>query len=305
MSQPAAASPLPAIGALTATAILWGSNHVAARAIHEAVPLASLIFWRWALALLVLVPIALPGMRREWPAIRLHLWRLILLGALGVGLFSLCLYAGAYHSLALEVGLLNATTPIWVLLLAALTGAAWPGRRRMLGVLIALAGVVLVLLKGDIGNLFALKLGIGNLWSLMAAMVFAWYTLALGARPLRIAALNVTVLTALAGFATVILPVYAGFLLWGGHDPLLAVPEGNAATLAVLYIAVGPTLLGNLFWIYGTSHLGAARAGPFLYLSPLASLVLATTVLGEPFGLVQMAGAAAILCGLIISTRRD
>ncbi|GGF68732.1 hypothetical protein GCM10007301_30510 [Azorhizobium oxalatiphilum] len=303
MSEPGQAHALPAIGALTATAVLWGSNHVAARAIHEAVPLPSLIFWRWALALLVLVPMALPGLLREREAIRARFGRLTVLGALGVGLFSVCLYAGAYHSLALEVGLLNATTPIWVLLLAVMTGAARPRAAQVAGVLLALAGVIVVLLKGDIGNLLTLRLGIGNLWSLLAAMVFAWYTFALGARPLGLAALNVTVLTALTGFFVVILPVYAAFVLTGGVDPLWARPSFGDATLAVLYIAIGPTLLGNLFWIYGASRLGAERAGPFLYLSPLAALVLSTSLLAEPLGPVQVIGAAAILGGLAISAR--
>lgn len=293
---------LLAAGALAATALLWGSNHVAARAIHGEVPLPVLMFWRWALALAVLTPVALPGLVREWPAVRPRLGRIFVLGTAGVGLFSAFLYAGAYYSLALEVGLLNATTPVWVVLLGMAAGAPSAGGRQWAGIALALAGVAAILLKGDPANIAALEFHIGNIWALAGAIVFAWYTLALGARPLNLSALITTVLMAWSGVLSVIGPAYLGFLLLGGTDPLVPADRPLLPSLAVAYIALGPTLVGNLFWIYGASRLGAARAGPFLYLSPVASLVLAVTLLGEPLALFQLAGAGAILCGVAISS---
>lgn len=308
MTVPKAAAPegatrLAAMLALALTAVLWGSNHVAARAIHEALPLPALIFWRWGLALLALLPIALPGLLRERATIRRHAREIAVLGAVGVGLFSICLFAGAYHSLAMEVGLLNATTPIWVLLMAAAAGVARPGRGQVAGVLIALAGVLLVLLGANITHVSTLHFSIGNLWALMAAMLFAWYTYRLGQKPLPVSALSLTTLTALSGFILIFAPLYAGFLLTGGSDPLTAPDRPLPATLAVLYIALGPTLFGNLFWIYGASRVGAAKAGPFLYLSPLSALLLSTTLLGEQLTAWQVAGGGAILFGLWLSSR--
>lgn len=300
---PEAATRLAAMLALATTAVLWGSNHVAARAIHEALPLPALIFWRWGLALLALLPIALPGLVRERAVIRRHARQIAVLGTVGVGLFSICLYAGAYYSLALEVGLLNATTPIWVLLMAAAAGVARPGRGQVAGVAIALGGVLLVLLGANIVHLSGLHFSSGNLFALMAAVLFAWYTYRLGQKPLPLSALSLTVLTALSGFLLVFAPLYAGFLLTGGTDPLTGPDRPLPASLAVLYIALGPTLFGNLFWIYGASRLGAAKAGPFLYLSPLAALLLSTTLLGETLTLWQVAGGAAILFGLWLSSR--
>ena len=289
--------------ALATTALLWGSNHVAARAIHNAIPLPALIFWRWGLALAVLLPLALPGLIREREVIRAHAGRLVILGAAGVGLFSVCLYAAAYYSLALEVGLINATTPIWVLLLSLALGATGLRALQVAGFFLALAGVVLVLMKGDFAHMATFRPSIGNLWALFAAMLFAWYTYQLGQKPLGLSALSLTVLTAAAGLFVVFVPIYAAFLMTGGSDPLLSADRPPAASLAVLYIALGPTLLGNLFWIYGASRLGAARAGPFLYLSPLAALVLSVALLGENVTLFQIVGAAAILGGLWLSSQ--
>lgn len=298
-----AKAPLSAILALLATALLWGSNHAAARAIHDAVPLPSLVFWRWAIALVLLLPIALPGLLRERRVIRRNAWRIARLGLLGVGLFSVSLYAGAYLSPALEVGLLNATTPIWVLLIATFVGRARPRFAQIAGILIAMAGVTLVLMKGLPTGVAGFHFGAGNLCSITAAVLFAFYTYSLGQNPIGISALSLTALTALAGFVLVFCPVYAVFLCLGGQDPFTSGLRVEPVTLTVLYIAAGPTLLGNLFWIYGAARVGAARAGPFLYFSPLATVGLSATLLGETITPMQMVGGAAILAGLWISTQ--
>ena len=100
--------------ALIASAALWGSNHVVARAAREAVPLPALAFWRRLPAAAFLTIISLPAMRQAWPAIRARLTGLVGGGAIGVGLLSYFLLGGAYQSLAIEVGFINATTPVWV-----------------------------------------------------------------------------------------------------------------------------------------------------------------------------------------------
>ena len=86
------------------------------------VPLPALVFWRWLPAAVILTIVALPALRQAWPVIRPRLGGLIAGGTVGVGLFSYCLLGGAYQSLAIEVGFINATTPVWVLVARALDG---------------------------------------------------------------------------------------------------------------------------------------------------------------------------------------
>src|SRR5258706_9494040 len=164
--------------ALIAPAALWGSNHVVARAARDAVPLAALVFWRWLIAAVILTVIALPSLRRGWPEIRLRLGELIFGGAAGVGLFSYFLLGGAYQSLAIEVGFINATTPVWVVLLGLVMGA---GRSLSAGtkggLALAFAGTLLIISKGQIAALTELRLSLGNLWSLLGAVSFAWFSI--------------------------------------------------------------------------------------------------------------------------------
>lgn len=291
------------VAALVVTALLWGSNHVVARAVHNDIPLAVVVTWRWVLSLLVLTPLVLPTLRRDWPNIRANLPFLAVLGFVGVGLFSIFLLAGAYHSTALEVGLLNATTPVWVVLLSYALGMAPSIWLRNIGVMIALLGTCLILFKGALDNVVGPQFQLGNAWSLASAMLFAWFTVALKFRALNISVLSLTTVAAWCGVLGTMLPFYIYFLATGGIDPFLSRQAAPDTVVAMLYLALGPTLIANLLWIFGATRVGAARAGPFLYLSPVASTVLAAVFLGERIAWFHLAGFALILGGLVLSNR--
>ncbi len=302
-SPPRSAGTATAVLALVATAMLWGSNHVVARAIHTDIPLPSVVLWRWMLSLLLLTPFVWPTLRRDWPNIRANLIFLICLGAIGIGLFSIFLLAGAYHSTALEVGLLNSTTPVWVVFLSYALGMARSVWLRNVGVVIALAGTCLILFKGTLDHVFGLQFQLGNVWSLIAAILFAGFTVALKFRALNISVLSLTTIAAWSGVLGVMMPFYLHFLVTGGSDPFLSGEAAPNTVIAMLYLALGPTLIANLLWIFGATRLGAARAGPFLYLSPITSTVLAALFLGERIAWFHLIGFALILLGLYLTNR--
>lgn len=202
--------------ALIATAALWGSNHVVARAAREAVPLPALAFWRWLPAAAILTVIALPVLREEWPAIRARLGGLVVGGAIGVGLFSYFLLGGAYQSLAIEVGFINATTPVWVLVFG-----LWMGEGRLSpgltwGIALAFSGTLLIISKGEPQTLTELRFSLGNLWSLLSAMTFAWFSIRVRDWSRTIAPISLMVVTGWSGLIVVILPVYMVWIMLGG-----------------------------------------------------------------------------------------
>ncbi len=84
-----------------------------------------------------------------------------------------CLLGGAYQSLAIEVGFINATTPAWVLLLGCWLGEGPLTTITKWGVAWAFAGTLLIITKGRLETLTAFQLSLGNLWSLIAAISFA------------------------------------------------------------------------------------------------------------------------------------
>lgn len=286
--------------ALIATAALWGSNHVVARAAREAVPLPALAFWRWLPAAVILTAVAWPAMRQAWPEIRVRLAGLIVGGAIGVGLFSYFLLGGAYQSLAIEVGFINATTPVWVLLFGRWMGEGHLTAGVKWGVALAFAGTLLIISKGQPQTLTQLKFSLGNLWSLLAAISFAWFSIRVRDWSRTIAPLPLTVVTAWSGLIVVMWPVYLFWIISGG--PWLAWNDADSgfALAATAYIGLVPTMLGNLFYLYGVATQGPARAAAFLYLSPLFSAAFSILWLGEQLAWYHVGGIAAIFAGLMV-----
>ena len=286
--------------ALIATAALWGSNHVAGRAVRETVPLPALVFWRWIPAAVILTIIAWPALRQAWPAIRPRLGGLIAGGTVGVGLFSYCLLGGAYQSLAIEVGFINATTPVWVLLLGRWMGEGPLTAAMKWGVALAFAGTLLIISKGQLQTLTRFQLSLGNLWSLVAAISFAWFSIRARDWTRTIAPLPLMVVTGWSGLIVVMLPVYVVWIAIGGPWFVWNDADAGFALAAVAYMGLAPTMLGNRFYLYGVADVGAARAAAFLYLSPLFSAAFSILWLGEQLAWYHVGGIAAIFAGLLI-----
>ncbi|MDO9058976.1 MAG: DMT family transporter, partial [Bradyrhizobium sp.] len=254
----------------------------------------------WLPAVIILTVVALPSLRQAWPAIRPRLGGLIVGGAVGVGLFSYLLLGGAYQSLAIEVGFINATTPVWVLLLGLWMGGGKLTAGIKWGLALAFAGTLLIITRGHIEALTALQFSLGNLWSLLAAMSFAWFSIRVRDWSRTIAPLALTVVTAWSGLIVVMLPVYVVWIVMGGPWLVWNADETGFALKTIAFMALGPTMLGNLFYLYGVARIGPARAAAFLYLSPLFSAVLSIGWLGEQLAWYHIAGFAAIFSGLLV-----
>ena len=289
--------------ALLAPAALRGSNHVVAGAARDAVPLPALVFWRWLPAAVILTIFALPALRQAWPMIRSRLRGLVVGGAVGVGVFSYLLLGGAYQSLAIEVGFINATTPVWVLVLGRWMGGGHLTAGMKGGIALAFAGTLLIISKGQPQTLTEFRFSLGNLWSLLAAISFAWFTIRVRDWTRVVAPLPLMVVTGWSGLIVVMLPAYVVCLATGG--PWLVWNEADLgfALAATAYVGLAPTMLGNLFYLYGVATLGPARAAAFLYLSPLFSAAFSVLWLGEQLAWYHLVGIVAIFAGLFLLGR--
>jgi drug/metabolite transporter (DMT)-like permease len=291
--------------ALIATAALWGSNHVVARAARDAAPLPALVFWRWLPAAIILTIVAWPALRRCWPDIRPRLGELVIGGTVGVGVFSFLLIGGAYQSPAIEVGFINATMPVWVVLLGTVMGGGQITRVGQGALALAFAGTILIICKGDPARLAGLQLNLGNLWSLLAAIVFAWFSIRVREWSRTIETLPLTVITAWAGLIVVLLPVYMISVASGGAWFAWTDADMPVALGAIVYTGLGPTMLGNAFYLYGVATNGPTRAAGFLYLSPLCTALFSVIWLGERPAWYHAVGFAAIIAGLVLLDRRE
>lgn len=279
---------------LSGATLLWAGNFVLGRAVHGHIPPVGLAFWRWSLALAILLVLygrRLVAQRRAL----LERWGVVVaLGVLGNGCFNLFLYVGLQSTTAGNALLLNSAAPAFILVLAFLTGQGRPTLRMASGVLLSLAGVAVIVSRGSLAALASLQVNRGDLWVLAAMVAWSVYTVVLPRRPPDAEPMVLLAATTLVGTAF-LAPFYA---LEAARGPGI-VPD--AATLATLaYVGVFASVVAYALWNAGVAAAGPGPAGVSLNLLPAFGTVLAVLLLGEPFHAFQGAGIALIGAGVAL-----
>ena len=255
-------------------------------------------FWRWGIAAAVLLPFAWRAIRAEWPLIRRHWKILVLLAVLASPLQHIPVYEGLHHTTAINGALLNATSPVFIALLAALAGDGLRAR-TMAGITVALVGVTVVISRADLAVLGSLQVNAGDLWVLVGMLSWSAYTVFLRWCPRGLDRVALLAILSTIGTAATA-PFYAWEMARG------EMLELNAASVAgIAYMGLFASVVAYVFWNAGVDKVGAARAGPFMYLMPVFTPVLAIAFLGERLYLYHFAGAALIVGGIVVATSRS
>ncbi len=298
--SPARARHLPVHPALllVLAQLLWAGNFVLGRAVSASIPPVALAFWRWSVALLVLLPLAARELRAGWPIIRRSLPVLVPLGILGVGSFNTMVYVGLGQTTATNAALLNSACPAFILAIGPFLGGPPPRGRQAAGIALSLTGVLTIVARGDPRTLLGLAFNRGDAWVLAAVLAWAVYTVLLARRPSGLhplALLTVLVAIGLAWLA----PFYAVEAWQGARMPW------DGRTLATLgYVGVMASVVAYMSWNQGVAELGADRSGAFLHLLPAFAAVLAALLLGESFHAYHAAGIALVLIGVRVAGRK-
>lgn len=293
---PAAALWSRAYPLLSMTALFWAGNSIVGRAARELVPPAALSFWRWTFALALLLPLAWPHLKSDWPALRQHWPVMAILGALGIGAFNTLLYSGLQTTTALNSMLIQSAQPALILMLGGLVMRDRTSARQVAGVLVSLAGVLIVIARGDLALLLALRLNAGDAIIAFAVLLWALYSVLLRKRP-PVHPLSFLAASIMVGLV-VIAPVYLMELASGRR----IVPETGSA-LAIAYVSIFPSFLAYLFFNRGVELIGSAATAQFMNVMPLMGAGLAMLFLGETLHLFHVAGLALVLAGIWIAGR--
>ncbi|MCJ8142691.1 DMT family transporter [Ancylobacter sp. A5.8] len=282
--------------ALTGAALLWSGNFLAGRLAADLVPPATFSAARWLLAFLVLLPFTVReiGAKKDELIRRWPLW--VAMGVLNIAVFTVLIYAGLAHTSLVNGSLIGSSAPILVGLLGWLVLGERTSLRSRIALAVSTAGVGLIVLRGDIGNLLGLAFQPGDLVLFLGIAAFALYAVVLKRYPSSLS--PAAALTVSIPFGLVALAPFAAWEIAATGT----VPDGNAALL-VLYVATLPTL-GFILWARGVSVLGPLRAGQFLQLMPVFGAALAVGLLGEELHLYHAMGLALVMAGLGLRDRR-
>lgn len=282
---------------MTAT-FFWGGNFVLGGFVLQDMPPLWAAAVRFVLGAALMFAIA--GIRREqlFAPMRQHAATYLLLGMVGIVAFNLFFFYALRYTSADNAALIMATNPLLTTLLAALMLGERPGKRHLVALPIALAGVAVVVTQGRLANLLALHFSVGDLLMFGADAFWALYNVFCRRYMPPASPLVNTTWIATAGALVLVCVALAS----GVH---VALPAGKAA-VSLGVMAVGGTVLAYLFWSMGIARLGAARTAIFLNLVPVFAMLLGAVIAVSPTP-AQMAGGLLVLGGVSISmlpTRR-
>jgi len=295
-AEPARAVPrVPAPLLLGLAALFWSGNFVIGRAVAGRVPPVALAFWRWALALAVLLPFTWRALRDAAPVLRRSWKVLVPLGILGVGNFNLLVYVGLNETSATNALLLNSACPAFILAISFAAGLGRASPRQLAGIALSLAGVVTIVTRGAPASVLSVSFARGDLWVLAAVLSWAVYTILLARRPAGVEPLALLAALVAVGLLW-IAPFYALELARGARLRLDLV-----SAAAILYVALFASIAAYALWNAGVAAIGARSAGVFLHLMPAFGSVLAAVLLGEAVHAFHAAGIALILVGVTLA----
>lgn len=283
---------------LTLTPLFWAGNAVIGRAIVDDVPPAMMSEIRWTGAFLILLPFAWSELKQDWPVILRSLGILALLSFSGLAGFNTILYWALQYTTAINTSLLQSAMPL-VIGLWSLALFADPLRpMQVAGIAVSLVGVTAVIAQGELARLLALDFNRGDVAMLVAVALYAFYSAILRKRP-PIKARSLLAVT--MGLSVLMLvPVVAV----EGLVTEASIANAPGVWIGLGYIILFPSLIAYACFNRGVELIGANRAGPFFHLIPLFAAIMAVLFLGEELALYHGIGAAFILGGVALASRK-
>jgi len=276
---------------------LWSVNYLVARWAPGVIAPHALALGRWGVAALVLALFCHREIAARRQFIRGEMLHFLVLGALGMWVCGAFVYIGGRSTAAVNIGLLYAASPVLIALFSAIWLRERFGVLQALGVALALAGVLHVLVRGQWDTLADVRLNPGDLWIAVAVVCWTAYSLLLRAWPSAFSPVARLTLVACGGIV-VLLP----FTLW---EALFWLPSELSWRSAGLVLAAALIPGAAAYGAYSIMQrtLGAARVSVVLYLGPLYSALIGWAVLGERIEPFHALGALMILPGIWLSSR--
>src|SRR5438445_10836679 len=168
---------------LSITALCWAGNAIVGRLAAGHIAPVTLSFLRWSFAFLIILPFAWKHLVRDWPAIRSRLGIMILLSITGIGAFNTLQYWALEHTQALNTLLLQSAGPLVVAVWSLLLLGVRLTLAQAAGVMLSMAGVLIILMHGDLTKLSGIDFNIADLIFIVALAIFELYSVLSLKRP--------------------------------------------------------------------------------------------------------------------------
>lgn len=271
----------------------WGGNTIASRlAVGEVTPMM-LIFLRWGLVVGIIICLHGRQMLEAWPLIKPRIVWVALMGGLGMSIFNALFYIAAHTTTALNLGIIQSTMPGLILFGSFIVFGTSINLRQCIGLAITLVGVMCVVSQGSLTKILVITYNFGDLLMLVACLFYSGYTLGLRSRP-KTSGMVMMGFFAIAAFLATI--------------PLLAIEAATTGVVfpgwegwaVIIYIAIMPSFLSQVFFMRGVELIGPAAAGLYTNLVPVYAAILAVILLNESFQMFHLAALGLVFGGIYL-----
>lgn len=282
---------------------IWGGNAVAGRfAVGHVSPML-LTQFRWTIALVILLPIAWPHLRRDWPTMKARAPYLFMMGAIGYAWFNGLLYTATLYTTAINVTVMQAAMPLFIFLLNFLCFRIGTRPLQALGYSLTLVGVLVMASRGSWDVLREIDLNRGDLIMLVGALFYSAYSVGLKSKPELHWLSFLTGLVGCAALAAIPMTAYewhTGAMIW---------PFDVQGWAVVAFAAVFPSIVAQASFIKGVEELGGNLAGIYINLLPIWGAILGVGLLGELFawyhGLAILLVVGGVLLAQMVAATRQ
>ena len=280
--------------------LFWSGNFIVGKAasLFE-IPPFTLNFYRWTFAWLILAPFTLKEIIQKKDHILENMKLILVLGITSITVFNSIVYYSLNFTQVISGVLMISTIPVMIIFFSWIFKIEKTNIYQILGVIFSLLGVVLIVTKADFNILINLDFNKGDLWMVVAMFSWAMYSALLRKKKFDLSQTSLLEVIITAGlillFPAYLIEMYLGFKL-NINIPFI---------LTLSYVVLFPGLASFICWIKGIEIIGSNRSGIFLHLMPIFSTVLAILIFKEKFMNYHLFGAAFIVGGIFLSSRKE
>jgi len=283
---------------LVCASLFWAGNFMVGKyAFLIEIPPLSLVFYRWSLVWIILLPFTYKEIIKHKYIILDNLPLLFFLGLTSVGLFNSFTYLSLIHTQVINASLFNTAIPAIIILLCFLFKIERTNRFQILGLIISVCGILAIITKLKLDVLFTLNFNRGDLIMIGGVITWGVYSTLLKKKKFTLPLLTLVHVICTFG----LISVFPQFLYELSNGQVIKFDTNLFYTLA--FLALFPSIGSYYCWAGAVSIIGANRAGISLSLIPLFSSIMAILIYDEIFEFFHLIGAVLIILGLFLSNK--
>ena len=283
---------------LVCASLFWAGNFMVGKyAFLTEIPPLSLVFYRWSLVWIILLPFTYKEIIKHKYIILDNLPLLFFLGLTSVGLFNSFTYLSLIHTQVINASLFNTAIPAVIILLCFLFKIEKTNRFQILGLVISACGILAIITKLKLDILFSLNFNKGDLIMIGGVITWGVYSTLLKKKKFTLPLLTLVHVICTFG----LISVFPQFLYELSNGQVIKFDTNLFSTL--VFLALFPSIGSYYCWAGAVSIIGANRAGISLSLIPLFSSIMAILIYDEIFEFFHLIGAILIILGLFLSNK--